>query len=310
MVGSVLFLIALVVGWLEFGLPNLFVGGYWRGVFLNPCIIFYIILIAPELTQMENKVISTIIILGGLSEEKINNVFKETHAIHPIRELLAFGAGIIIITIIMVVGGNINFEMFDIFHLVTTAITFGLLSWTAYASLISIRITAELIVQPLRVNLFDLEPFKVIGKSSLYLSLAFIGGITLAIIFSAPDLAILQNWEFWLVNIPILMIPVIIFFWNMKPTHQIIDTAKRDSLRKVGQEIHTISDSILNSKDSLSNTERVSQRLQGLIILEERLEKVQTWPYDVSTLRTLLGSILVPALTVFGQVLLRSLFGL
>ena len=305
LIGFALLLIALVVGSVEYSFSELFSEGFWRGFFIYPSIIFYILLIAPKLTQMENKVIGAIIPLGDLSENKIHQIFEETQAFRPLREWLAVGVGVLIITISLLSGGSIGLNLTGVYFLVMAAIAFGILSWTVYASVVSVRITAQLLKQPLQVNLFDLDAFKVVGKSSLYLSLAFIGGFTLALFFSAPDFSVFQSVDFWIINFPMFVLPVIIFFSNMYPTHKIIDSAKRAALKQAGQKIRAVSDQMLKSADQSSDVESLSHKLQGLIALEERLSKVQTWPYEVSTLRSLLGSILIPAFTVIAQVLLR-----
>ena len=309
LIGLPLFLLAFVVGILEYGLPDLFTEGYWRGFFINPSIIFYIMLIAPKLTQMENEVIEAIIPLGDLTEEKIHQIFDETHAVRPFREWLAVGVGVLIILVGLLFGDNVNFNLTGIVFLLLAAMAFGMLSWTVYASVVSVRVTATLLEQPLQVNLFDLDAFKVVGRSSLYLALAFIGGFSLALFFSSPDFSVFQNLEFWLINLPVFLIPVIIFFWNMYPTYKIIDSAKRTALKQAGQKIRAVSARLLAGIDRSPETGVLSQSLQGLIVYEQRLEKVQTWPYEVSTLRSLFGSILIPVITVVGQVALRRLLG-
>jgi len=309
LIGLFLFVLAFAVGIFEHGLPNLFTEGYWRGLFINPSIIFYIMLIAPKLTQMENEVIEAIIPLGGLTEETLQQVFEDTQAERPFREWVSVGVGVLVIILTMVFGGGIEFGLTGIFVLLVSAAAFGILSWTVYASVVSVRVTARLLKQPLQVNLFDLDAFKVVGRSSLYLALAFIGGFTLALFFTAPDFSVLQNVEFWLINLPMFLIPVIIFFWNMYPTHKIIDSAKRAALKQAGQMIRVVSARLMAGIDHTSGAGELSQSLQGLIAYEQRLEKVQTWPYEVSTLRSLFGSILIPVITVVGQVALRRLLG-
>lgn len=308
-IGLALLMMALIIGSVEYGISDFFIQGYWRGFFIYPSIIFYILLIAPKLTQMENKVIEAIIPLGDLTEEKIHQIFEETQAFRPLREYMVVGAGVLIIIVSLLTGGDINFNLAGLYYLLQTATAFGMLSWTVYASVISVRVTAQLLKQPLRVNLFDLDAFKVVGKSSLYLALAFIGGFTLALIFSAPDFAVFQSLDFWIINFPMFVIPVIIFFSNMYPTHKIIDSAKRAALKQVAQQVRTVSDQMLTGAGQSSDAGMLSQAMQGLIALEERIDKVQTWPYEVSTLRSLFGSILIPAVTVVAQVLLRRMLG-
>lgn len=307
LIGFGLFIIPLIVGYIVFGFPDLFIGGYWREFFIYPSIIFFILLIAPILTEVEDKVIQEIVKLGDLTDEKMKQIHDETHAVDPLREWLSIGAGIVFILILF--GDNIRFDLRGVFLLIFGLATFGILSWTVYSSVVSVRITGELLKQPLKVDLFDLDPYKVVGKSSLYLALSFIGGFSLALLFTAHDLSVIQDIEFWLINIYLFILPVFIFFWNMYPTYKIIDSAKKDALKQVGQQIRRIKESMLEQSSTTADFVFMSQSLQGFIVLEERLEKVQSWPYETSTLRSLLGSILIPFITVVGQVLLRRLFG-
>lgn len=310
LIGLGLFLFALFVGILTYGLPGLFIDGVWRGFFIYPSIIFYIFLIAPKLSVMENEVIEAIIPLADLTEEKFDEFVKDTQVIRPLREWLAVGVGVGFIVFIQITTRSVSFDLSGIYFFLMAAAAFGILSWTIYASILSVQITAELLKQPLQVNLFDLSPYKVVGRSSLYLALAFIGGVTLALVFSAPDPSVFQSLQFWLINMPMFLIPVIIFFWNMQPTHLIIERAKRKALKQTGQTIQVLSRQLMEGIERTSDTEQLSQTLQAMLALEKRINDVLTWPYEASTLRSLFGSVMIPIITVLIQVVLRRLLGL
>lgn len=172
--------------------------------------------------------------------------------------------------------------------------------------MVSIKVKAPLLEQ-LRINLFDLAPFKIVGRRSLYLALASVGGVTLALFFSASLPTVFQTLEFWLIDAPIFLIPTIIFFWNTYPTHKVIASAKKDEIREVRHHIRAVSRALLTRNGQLRDAPRTSDRLQALIAYEQRLQQVQTWPYDVSTLRSLVVSALIPGVTVLAQVPLRRL---
>ncbi len=301
-----LFSLGLIAGSVEFGLTSFFYDGHWRRLLVNPTLILYILLVAPQLTRMENQVLKAILPLICHSEPEVEIQFNEPR---PIQEGIIIFAGALIITALIVVNNGFAFTFSGIYNLVMTAASFGLLSWTVYASVLSIRDTALLLEQPLRVDLFNLAPFKVVGKSSLYLALAFIGGVTMAMFFTTPDLQALQNLGFWLINSPMFFMPIAIFFWNMNPTHKIIDIAKKNALKQVGLKISQRSTRFLTDLEGSPDAVQEGLTLMGLIAYEERLEQVQTWPYDVAMLRKLFGSILIPALTVIAQVFLRQLLG-
>ncbi len=131
----------------------------------------------------------------------------------------------------------------------------------------------------------------------------------MTLIFTAQNHLVFQDLVFWIINMPMFFLPVIIFFWNMYPTYQIIDSAKKDALKQVGQKIRIIKEGMLAGSTSPADIGLLSESLQGLIALEHRLEVIQAWPYRVSTLRSLLGSILIPVITVVAQVVLRRMLG-
>jgi hypothetical protein len=306
LIGVALLSSGLLVGSLEFGFVGFFSEGHWRRLLINPALILYILVVAPRLTRIENQVIKAVMPLMRRPESKTGKIFKEPQ---PVQEGIVICAGALIVTFLWVVNNGFAFTLYQVYNLVMTAASFGLLSWTVYASVLSIRDTALLLEQPLRVDLFNLAPFKVIGKSSLYLAFAFIGGVTMALLFTTPDLMVFESLEFWVINTPMFFMPIAIFFWNMYPTHKIINAAKKDTLKQVGSKIDQTSTSFMKNLESRPDAFQGGLTLMGLIAYEERLEQVQTWPYDVVMLRSLFGSILIPALTVVAQVFLRQLLG-
>ncbi len=300
---------ALLVGALEYGIGNLLTQGQWRGTLLSPTVILYILLIAPKLTTMENELIEAILPLAEVDDRPSAILARESPRVGLQQEMGAIALGFLGGIVIVIANGGLAVNWVTIYSLIFTPAVLGLLSWTVYASVVSVRVTAALLQQPLRVDVFDLGPFEVVGRSSLYLALAFVGGVTIALVFSAPDLSGLLTPEFWLINGPVFLMPVVIFFWNMYPTHKIIAAAKQGELRELRHHLRSLSVRLMEGINRTKGAPQISAEIQALIAYEERLEQVQTWPYDVSTLRSLVVSILVPGITVLAQVAVRQLLG-
>ncbi len=300
---------AFLVGWRGYSITELFADGHWRGVLISPTIILYVLLIAPKLSEMEDEVIDAVLPLAELDDQPSAALASESASMSPRQEMGAIAVGALGGAIIAGASVGPSLDWVTVYTLILTPAVLGLLSWTVYASVVSVRVTAGLLEQQLRVNLLDLSPFKIVGRSSLYLALAFVGGVTIALIFSAPEPAVLGAWEFWLVNGPMFMMPVVIFFWNMYPTHRIIASAKADELKELRRQMRSLSLRLLEGIEKAEGTPQVSAEMQALIAYEQRLEQVQTWPYDVTTLRSLVVSVLIPGVTVVAQVAVRRLVG-
>lgn len=309
LIAVVLYGLAFLIGSLQYGPSDFFARGHWRGILISPTIIVYVLLIAPMLTQMEIDMISAIVPLSELDQERSATAFSKTAEVSAAQEIGAIAVGSLIGAGIVAGYDGLSLRWITLYNLVFVSTVVGLLSWTVYASVVSIKVTAALLELPLRVNLLDLSPFEVVGRSSLCMALAFVGGVTLALFFSAPEPSVFQTLEFWLINAPMFVIPVIIFFWNMYPTHGIIASAKEDEIREVRHHIRAVSRQLLTRNGQPRITPQASDHLQALITYEKRLHQVQTWPYDVSTLRSLVVSVLIPGVTVLAQVGLRRALG-
>lgn len=306
----VLFAAAFLVGYIEYGVADMFLRGYWRNLFLPPIITLYILVIAPRISLLEAEVFRVFKQLASLSDDDLTALAHEAASVSPGREVGAVVGGMLFGLAVTALSARGDVTWVTAYALLANPLSFGILSWTIYASTVSIKFTAVLLKQPLHVDLFNLTPYKIAGQHSLLLALAFVGGITISLIFSAFDLTALQQPIFWIINTPILTVPLVIFFLNMSPTQKIIAAAKTEALNAVGGRISAIALDLLQSGGGqVSNRESLSGELEALLAYEQRLQQIQTWPYDVSTLRTLFVSVLVPALTVLAQVYLRTLLG-
>lgn len=314
---SVIVLFAIVlysttygIGALEFGSAAVFTEGRWRNLFVSPTIILYILLVAPWLSRLEVKANNAIAAVTTLDADGLADMVQETATVRPYHEIGAAIIGAVVGGV--VVGPSIDppITPVNLLAVILTAAAFSLLAWTIQASTISIKVTAALLKQPLDVNVFNLTPFDTIGQQSLLMALAFVGGTTISLIFTAFDLAMLQNPSFWLVNLPVVLMPVVIFFLTMSPTHRILAKAKKRELKEVRQRIPILARSLLDRDDQQrADVTVLSARFEALLAYETRVQQVRTWPYDVSTLRTLFASVLLPLLTVLAQVLLRMALG-
>ena len=281
----------------------------WRGVLIPPAIIAYILLMAPRLVAMEDRVISSLQALLDEDPASIARESEQAEAKAPTRELLAFGAGL---AFYLVFGWRNLGQLASWTHLVLTLETFamyGLLGVVIYGSTDRTRGFGALLRRNLRVDPLDVAPFDAVGRHSLALALVFVGGITLSLLFVWVNPAVLILTEFWVVYAPLAAMPFVIFFVNMLPTHRLLAQARDRDLRRVDLLIREACSDLVAKTEQGQQVVELSQRLLALTAYETRLLQARTWPYDTAMLRTVFVSILVPGGTVVGRLILEAIRG-
>ncbi|MEZ4612061.1 MAG: hypothetical protein R2838_17750 [Caldilineaceae bacterium] len=81
--------------------------------------------------------------------------------------------------------------------------------------------------RPLTVDIFDLTPFEPIGRQSLMLSFSFVVGTTISLLFAASfgDFLTVPNLIVYSV---LVTVTVLVFFLNMRHTHQVLAQVKAE----------------------------------------------------------------------------------
>ncbi len=197
----------------------------------------------------------------------------------------------------------------DLYLLLSNAVELGLLAWVIYLTVARTQATATILRQPLMVDPTEISAFLVIGEQGLILALLFIGGMTLSLLFlllSAFDPGVFLQIDFWLIYIPLALMPVVIFFLAMRPTHRVLAEAKASQLLEVRRELRRASLRLLEHLAHDQDTYPVTQQIAALATLEQRLQVARTWPYNTTMLRTLFVSVMAPAaLLIIRKVLER-----
>jgi hypothetical protein len=174
----------------------------------------------------------------------------------------------------------------------------GLLGWTAFGSISATRVVNILLRLPIQVDPLDRKPFEPIGRWSLAIALAFVGGIVLGLILGSYGTAALLNPRFWLLFLPLSLLPVVVFYLNMRPTHRVLDTARERALGEVQRELRRSFPTLLGRVQRGESTGNLPWEVNALVAYEKALDQASTWPYNPTILRTLVVSVLVPTVTL------------
>jgi hypothetical protein len=286
-----------------------FLSGRWRDVLMGPVVILYILAIAPRLARVEANVVESFRPLVLLDDASFNRVVSEATHIRPRGELIAFAVGVLLVCLqILAASDTAGSSFLTRYLLLSASLMWGLLAWTVYVSLSS-RLTTALLRQPLRVDPFDITPFEAIGRQGLLVALVFVGGITLSLLFIGLQPAVFRLPEFWLIYIPLSLVPVVIFFLSMYPTHRVLAAAKKREQQVVQRHIQQAGRDLIQRREENQDIGNLAAETQALIAYDQRLQMARVWPYDTAMLRAVFFSVFIPVTTVLLRYLVERLFG-
>jgi len=307
-IAVVLLLLPTGAAALDGALPEFFTEGAWRVSYLPPVLILYVLLIAQLLSRSNQAALQALRAAVLLDDEAYDKLVRQASQIKPAQELAAIAFGIVL-GLLSVRSWNIEggFSWLTLYLYVSVSATYALLAWTVVVMLLSTRLTSALHRQPLRIDLFDTSPFEPIGRQSLVSALVFIGGLSLSavITFQPENLRLLT---FWVVYGLLALIPVLIFFVSMRPTHNVLAAEKRRELERVQRLLLNASRELVARMEEgeianrLSETSALSAELSALAVYEAHVQGARTWPYNIAQLRTLFFSVLIPIVTVLARV--------
>ena len=290
----VLLLLPLVIVWLEGYWDELFSQRYWRAIFVQPVIIIYILILVRVFKRLEESVIKGLHEVVRLKDEEFDQLVKRTTTVNLKNELLAILAGAVIGMLVASPWDLfLDFSWLLLYLLFVNCIMYGLLGWVVFSSIMGSRLPAALYCEPLDIDIFNLRPFEPIGKQSLAISLAFMGGIAISLLFSDVSAGIFTI-EFWVVYLILVMIAVLVFFLNMMPTHRVLVGVKDQEMEVVEQNLTESFRKIKEFKPGDTGMQAAAQELNAWRTCRDLVDETKTWPYNIETLRNLLITGLIP----------------
>jgi len=281
--------------------------GAWRVLLLPSVVIIYILVVTPIMTQKEAEVVEAFRPLLLIDDDDLDRLVDEASRLNPIGEVAALGLGGALGLWVSQswVYGTDAFWLKLCLSLWGTFM-FGLLGWVIYAAVSGTRLTAELHRQPLRFDIFDTKPFEPIGRQSLTIALVFVGGIVLSMLFLLGQGSF--DWQNLLFAGILLLVPVLVFFLNMRDTHRVLAAEKERELEAVQQRILQACRTLMERMGADESSGTLAAEINALVAYEARLLEARTWPYNTAMLRTLFFSAVIPGGAALARVASEVLF--
>ena len=191
---------------------------------------------------------------------------------------------------------NWDMHWIEIYELLTSIIMFSLLGLLVYSGLSSSLRLAQLNRRHLKIDIFDTGLLVHVAHWSLSISLAFVGGISLSVVFQ--PLENLREIQSIIIYSILIFVTVLLFFISMWSTHNAMASAKNrelttirenlgDARRKLRQQAK---ENITSGRDTLYSA------VAAWGIYERQVREAPTWPFNAGILGRLIASALVPAI--------------
>jgi hypothetical protein len=116
------------------------------------------------------------------------------------------------------------------------------------------------------------------------------------------------DWRNWILFVLLALVPVIVFFLNMRPTHRVLAAEKTRELDAVQGNILRACRTLVARIDAEESTGTLGAEICALVAYEERLQATSTWPYDTAMLRTLFFSVIIPGAAALARVVGELMF--
>ena len=265
---------------------------FWR-LGLQPAIIVYIFILIPFIQRLWNRALQSLQLL--LAQPERLEIMKKVARYNRRWEWVSLFLGVIFF---IVLGQPWSWDMhwIDIYVLVTSIIMFGLLGLLVYSGLSSTLRLAQLNRQHLKIDIFDTGLLVPVAHWGLSVSLAFVGGISLSVVFQ--PLENLREIQSILIYSILICVTILLFFTSMWSTHNAMASAKKGELTLARENLGDARQKLRQqAKDNItSDRDKLYSAIAAWGVYERQVRETPTWPFNAGILGRLIASALAPAI--------------
>lgn len=227
--------------------------------------------------------------------------------------VLAVGIGILA-TLISLPFTPSTLEMADIIRRTSTQLSFlagnAILAIFIYHTIRQLRIVTRIHNSATRVNLFHREPMYAFSRLTARTGVGWILGLTMGLVprlgplFTSERLALL-----W---VPFLPLAALVFILPLASVHALVVREKGRLQGEVNQRLERVISRLHKQMDNddFANIDELKTLLDSLLVEQEAVARIPTWPWKPGTLAGFTSALLVPvAIWFFQQLLAPMIWG-
>jgi uncharacterized integral membrane protein len=312
-VTALLLLLLILAACLDGAFSDLSELQFWQRFMDSPVIIIYILLVYPFIWRLWQRAVRAFQPLLPLNDNASNQIAVEVTTQNRRWEWVALLIGVVFFISIDQPWGwrPVTGEIWlHVYELVTFALLFGFLSWLIYNGLADSRYLARLNRQNLNLDIFEPGLLAPVAHWSLGTSLAFIGGISLSLVFQTREH--LLNWQNITIYSVLVGAVVMLFFMSMWSTHQAMERARNRELALARKHLTAAYRELKErvAQNQMEGVEKLYSTLTAWSTYERQGKEAPTWPFNAGVIRRLAISGLLPGLIYLIRYLIGPRLGL
>jgi hypothetical protein len=279
----------LVAAYLDGVLDAAFNLQFWRSASMYPGIIAYILWLQPPARRLRDAAILALRPLVPVDDEEFYRLVASEPLFDRRGQVLGLVFGALALLLFRPWQALPSWLM--LWQLLAGGLMFGLLGWVVYTSLVGNRLGADWQISE-EINVFELQRLEPIARWSLGSALAYIGGITLSLLFIGRFTLDLAHALIYGV---LTLAALVVFFSNMRNTHHMMVQAKDRELGRVSRRLAALSEALRQGAEQGRSEEMmVLVNLSLWRAYEKQVGELPEWPYTDEIRRNLLASMLLP----------------
>jgi hypothetical protein len=282
------------------GLP---VGGRW-GLWkmgLEPAVIIYIFGIYPSLHRRWTLAIDALRPLTDRPE-----LVEQAHAVNRRGEWTALLLGAAFS--VWVTPWQFDARWLLLYVFASNIVMFGLMALTIYDCLVRTRRLTRVVRSGLQLDLFDRRSFTPLARWGQSVSLTFVGGTCLSLLFQSYEtLYTVQSLVIYSIMVVVSLTLFITSIWSI---HDALVAAQRRELAVVHQHWSRARSELKRklAEDAVGDAAGLYEPIVVLGAYESQLLAASTWPFNPKIVKELVASLVAPIL-IYGLKIAVGLSG-
>jgi len=273
---------------------------FWRSLLDGPVMITYILVIYPFMWRMFRQAVEAFRSISPIDESDFNRLVAEITMPNRHREWAAVFIGAVL-GLLFSVPWSVSMgsdTWLRVYELILQMLLFGLLGWLIYDTIVGTMRIARLSRQQLKLDIFDTELLAPVALWSLGISLVWVGGISLSLVFQTWEA--MTEWQNITIYSILVSATVLAFFISMWSTHKAMAVVKKRELNLAWKNLAAASRELKNrtARNQTEGIQELSYTITAWSAQHKLVQEISAWPFNASIIRRLAVSILAP-ITVF-----------
>ncbi len=297
-----LLLLLLLAAYLDGPLTHLLDWQYLRGPLLPTSIVIYVFTIYPLMGKLRERAILSLTPLLKDTDLSLGTATKAFSA-RKRWELISLLVGLVCFFSLSAPWDWVD-RPIAVYAAATDALMFSILGLLVFNGINGTVRISQLVKSRIKVDIFSITKLVPIAHWCMGMSMAFVGGISISIIFQ--DTQNLRHWQTLVFYAGLILVALVIFFMSLWSTHSVILQAKRAELIVVRQNLEQGFRELRTqgTHNIMQRTDAVNTAIAAWAAYEQRILQVSDWPYNASIVRRLAASALVPSFVYLLKILL------